>query len=167
MNKEKRTNIAGGTILVFVGAALLAVQILPGVFIPFSWPWIVIIVGLFLFGLGAAIGEPGMAVPACIVGGIGGILYYQNLTGNWESWSFVWSLIPGFVGIGIILMNLLSGEGGKAFREGGLLVLISLTLFAVFGSFFGALGLVGDYWPVLLILLGVLILLRPLLIPKK
>lgn len=167
MNKEKRTNIAGGIILVLVGAALLAIQILPGVFISFSWPWIVIIVGLFLFGLGAAIGEPGMAVPACIVGGIGGILYYQNLTGNWESWSFVWSLIPGFVGIGIILMNLLSGEGGKAFREGGLLVLISLTLFAVFGSFFGALGLVGDYWPVLLILLGVLILLRPLLIPKK
>jgi len=167
MNKEKRTNIAGGIILVLVGAALLAVQILPGVFIQFSWPWIVIIVGLFLFGLGAAIGEPGMAVPACIVGGIGGILYYQNLTGNWESWSFVWSLIPGFVGVGIILMNLLSGEGAKAFREGGLLVLISLTLFAVFGSFFGALGLVGDYWPVLLILLGVLILLRPLLIPKE
>lgn len=167
MNKEKRTNIAGGIILVLVGAALLAVQILPGVFIQFSWPWIVIIVGLFLFGLGAAIGEPGMAVPACIVGGIGGILYYQNLTGNWESWSFMWSLIPGFVGIGSILMNLLSGEGGKAFREGGLLILISLTLFAVFGSFFGALGLVGDYWPVLLILLGVLILLRPLLIPKE
>ncbi|MFO7944456.1 MAG: hypothetical protein R6U51_09200 [Anaerolineales bacterium] len=167
MNKEKRTNIAGGIILVLVGAALLAVQILPGVFIQFSWPWIVIIVGLFLFGLGAAIGEPGMVVPACIVGGIGGILYYQNLTGNWESWSFVWSLILGFVGVGIILMNLLSGEGGNAFREGGFLVLISLTLFAVFGSFFGALGLVGDYWPVLLILLGVLVLLRPLLIPKK
>ncbi len=162
MDKEKRTNLAGGILLILVGAVLLAAQILPGFFIEFSWPWIIIFVGLFLFGLGAAVGEPGMAVPACIVGGIGGILYYQNVTGHWESWSFAWTLIPGFVGVGIVLMNLLSGEGVQSFREGGFLILVSLTLFAVFGSFFGALGLVGKYWPVLLILLGVLILIRPL-----
>lgn len=167
MNKEKRTSVVGGILLILFGAALLAAQILPGFFIQFSWPWIVILVGLFLFTMGAAIGEPGMVVPACIVGGIGGILYYQNATGHWESWSFLWTLIPGFVGVGIVLMNLLQGEGAQALREGGMLVLISLTLFAVFGSFFGALGLVGDYWPVLLILLGLLILIRPVFFPKE
>lgn len=39
-------------------------------------------------------------------------------------------------------------------------VFISLVLFAVFGAFFGALGFLGVYWPALLILLGVLILVR-------
>jgi hypothetical protein len=38
-----------------------------------------------------------------------------------------------------------------------------LVLFAVFGSFFGALGMVGDYWPTLLILLGLLMLGRSVL----
>jgi len=48
--------------------------------------------------------------------------------------------------------------------RGGLsLVLISLTLFAVSGAFFGALGLVGTYWLVLLILLSVLTLVGSLL----
>jgi hypothetical protein len=167
MNKEKRMNIVGGILLILIGAALLAAQFLPGFDVQFSWPWIIILVGLFLFGLGAMVGEPGMAVPACIVGGIGGILYYQNATGHWESWSFLWTLIPGFVGVGIVLMNLLSGEGLQAFQEGGMLILVSLTMFAVFGSFFGALGLVSDYWPVLLILLGILILIRPLLKLKE
>lgn len=167
MNKEKRTNIAGGVILILVGVLLLAVQLLPGVVIQFSWPWMVIFVGLFLFAVGALVGEPGMAVPATIVGGIGGILFYQNATGHWESWSFLWSLIPGFVGVGIVLMNLLRGEEDGSLREGGMLILISLTLFAVFGSFFGAIGLVGDYWPLLLILLGILILVRPAILGKE
>lgn len=167
MNKGKRTSIVGGILLILVGATLLVAQIHPDFNIQFSWPWIVIFVGLFLFSMGAAIGEPGMVVPACIVGGIGGILYYQNTTGHWESWSFLWTLIPGFVGVGIVLMNLLRGEGAQALREGGMLVLISLTLFAIFGSFLGAVGLVGDYWPVLLILLGVLILIRPVLFSRK
>ena len=58
--------------------------------------------------------------------------------------------------------DLETGEIRQALRGGGWLILISLVLFTVFGSFFGALGLAGDYWPVLLIVLGLLILVRPL-----
>ena len=77
MDKGKRTSIVGGAILILVGALLFAGQVLPD-FMPdfweiFSWPWIVIGIGLFLFVLGAAVGEPGMAVPATIVSGLGGI----------------------------------------------------------------------------------------------
>ena len=103
-----------------------------------------------------------MAVPACIVGGIGGLLYWQNATGNWESWAYAWALIPGFVGVGVVLSRLLGGGGRKALQEGGSLILISLALFAVFGSWLGGLNLFGDYWPVLLILWGVWLLIRPL-----
>ncbi|MEA2008003.1 MAG: hypothetical protein U9O54_02700 [Chloroflexota bacterium] len=163
MNTKKRTSIIGGALLILIGGALLAVQILPNFYIPFSWPWIVIGVGLFLFALGAATGEPGMAIPACIVGGIGGILAYQNVTGDWASWSYIWALIPGFVGVGILLAKLLGGEKDTSLWDIGWLILISLILFTVFGSFFGDLGVVGDYWPVLLILLGLGLLVRPFL----
>jgi len=103
MDKKRRTSIVGGSLLILVGGLLFAAQVFPD-FMPdfweiISWPWFIIGIGLFLFALGAAIGEPGLAVPATIVGGIGGILAYQWFTGNFESWSYLWALIPGFVGV--------------------------------------------------------------------
>jgi hypothetical protein len=162
MDKSRRTSIVGGAILILVGAVLFAAQVLPD-FMPefwqiFSWPWIVIGIGLVLLVLGAALGEPGLAVPATIVGGIGGILAYQWYTGDWQSWSYIWTLIPGFVGLGIVIMSLLGGDA--SLKDGGTLMFISLIMLAVFGSFFGAVGLAGQYWPVLLILLGVVLMVR-------
>jgi hypothetical protein len=37
----------------------------------------------------------------------------------------------------------------------------------VFGSLFGALGMMGPYWPVLLIILGLLLLVGPLLRARR
>jgi hypothetical protein len=163
MKNKRRTNVLGGLLLILIGAGLLIVQILPGFRIVFSWPWIIISVGLFLLALGAALGEPDMAVPASIVGGIGSILAYQNATGNWETWSFAWTLIPGFVGLGIVLSKILGGKGTESLQEGLWMMVISSALFVVFGSFFGAFGELGKYWPVILILLGLIFLIRPLL----
>jgi len=163
MDKGRRASIVGGALLILVGGVLFAAQILPD-FLPdfwqiVSWPWIIIGVGLFLFVLGLAVGEPGLAVPASIVGGIGGILSYQWYTGDWQSWSYIWTLIPGFVGIGIVLMNLLGGKESPL-KEGGTLILISFIMLTVFGSLFGAIGLAGQYWPVLLIMLGLYLMGR-------
>ena len=165
MDKRRRTSIFGGVILILIGALLFAGQLMPDL-IPdfwrvFSWPWIIVGVGLFLFALGATLGEPGLAVPATIVGGIGGILAYQFYSNDWASWSYIWALIPGFVGLGIILMSLLGGDA--SIKDGGNLLLISFIMLAVFGSFFGALGMAGQYWPVLLILLGAVLLGRSFL----
>lgn len=162
MEHRRRSSLAGGLVLILLGAGFLAVQWVPGLQLWFSWPLIIVGIGALLLMIGLLTGVPAMAVPACIVGSIGGLLYWQNATGNWESWAYVWTLIPGFVGVGIILSGLLGGETRQAVRGGGWLILISLVLFAVFGSFFGALGLVGRYWPVLLIALGLLMLARPL-----
>jgi hypothetical protein len=153
--------------MILFGVLILAVQLLPGLQLWFSWPWIIIGFGLLMLVIGSATGVPGLAIPACIIAGIGGILYYQTATGDWDSWAYVWSLIPGFVGAGIVLSGLLGREGGEAVRAGGWLILISLVLLAVFGSLFGALGMVGRYWPVLLILLGLVLLVRPLLRARR
>jgi hypothetical protein len=170
MDKRRRSNIAVGVILILVGAFMLIFQFIPAMreWIPagFSWPLIIVGFGLFLLLLGLFSGSAEMAVPAAVFMGIGGILYWQNATGNWESWAYVWTLIPGFVGVGVIVSGLISGKVSSALRAGIWQILISLVLFFIFGSFLGGLALIGPYWPVLLIALGVVLLLR-LLFSKK
>lgn len=166
MTRRARSNLVAGLLLVLVGGWALAAQFAPVLRfwegLNLTWPAWVIAAGLFLFVFGLLIGEPDMAVPASIVSGIGGILWYQNTTGAWETWAYAWSLIPGFVGVGVIIAGLLDGKPRKAIRDGGWLILISLALFMLFGFFFGA-GLIGTYWPVLLIAWGLWLLLQPLL----
>lgn len=167
MHRRRRSNVLGGLLLILLGLLVLAVQLLPGFQLLFAWPWFIIGAGLLLFLIGTATGVTALAIPACIIGGIGGILYYQSVTGDWDSWAYIWALVPGFVGLGIFLTGLLGGDTAGSIRAGGVLILISLALFAVFGSVFGALGFLGDYWPVLLILLGFLLLIRPLLRARR
>ncbi len=165
MSRQRRSTLIGGFLLILLGAWFLAVQLVPGLDawldIDFSWPWFVIGAGILIFFFGLLVGAPGMAVPACIVAGIGCLLYYQNATGNWESWAYAWTLIPGFIGIGAIIAGLLGENRRKSLRDGLNMVVISAILFLIFGSFLGGLNLLGDYWPVLLILLGLWLLLRP------
>ena len=75
MNTRRRTRIVGAVLLILVGIWLLLIQFFPDLrffdALNFSWPWIIIGVGILLFILGLAGGQPGMAVPAAIVAGIG------------------------------------------------------------------------------------------------
>jgi hypothetical protein len=166
MRRRQRSNLAVGLILILVGAWFLAVQVFPNLRVwsnlTFSWPLIVIGAGVLLLIVGLLAGETGMAVPACIVGGIGGLLYYQNLTGNWESWAYAWTLIPGFVGVGVIISGLLGSRPKRAFGDGLNLIIISLVLFLIFAAFLGGPNLLGPFWPVLIILLGLWLIVRPL-----
>jgi hypothetical protein len=162
MDAQKRSSLALGVVLIVLGGIFLATQLIPGLGLILSWPWIVIGVGVLLLLLGLLVGAPDMAIPACIVGGIGGILYYQNLTGDWTSWSYMWALIPAFVGLGMVVAAVLGGRSRYAYREGLRTVLVGVVLFLVFGSFFGAFTWLGAYWPLLLVAAGLLILIEGL-----
>ncbi len=162
MERSRRSALSVGILLIVLGLFLLARQIFPellGWRGLFTWPVSVIGVGIFLLLLGLATGNPGLAVPACIVGGIGALLYWQNLSGNWDSWAYVWTLIPGFAGIGTVIEGLLAGHPRKV-TGGGWTILVSLVLFAIFSSLLGGPQLLGIYWPILLILLGLIALAR-------
>lgn len=167
MDESRKSSLVFGVLLVLVGAVFLLVQLVPGLKETINWAsaWPLIIVGVGVaFLVGAVIGKlPGLAVPAAIIGGIGGLLWYQNATDSWGTWSYAWALIPGFVGVGIILSGILSGKVREALTGGGWLIIISLVMFFIFGSFLGGFEQFGAYWPVLLIVLGVMILLRPLI----
>jgi hypothetical protein len=151
-------------LLILLGAWFLALQLVPEwqVYLEGSWPLIVIGVGVMLLAMGALTGVPHMAIPACIVGGIGVLLFWQNLTGNWESWAYAWTLIIGFVGVGILLAGWLGGRAEWGTHSGGTLIVISLVMFLIFGSFLGGPQL-GPLWPILLIVFGLWLIARPLL----
>ena len=158
MDRTRRSGIVGGLFLILLGAVLLVGQLVPSLWgwvNEWSWPLIVVAVGVFLLILGIVSAAPGMTVPASIVSGIGLLLWWQNATGNWASWAYAWTLIPGFAGIGTFLMGLWTGEG-RRMREGAWAVLTSLILFAIFASFLGGPAVLGQYWPALLILLGLM-----------
>lgn len=167
MTQAQRSGLVGGLVLIGVGALFLIYQVSPAfretVALTFTWPLIVVGVGVCLLVLALAAGAPDMAVPACIVSGIGALLYWQNATGNWESWAYAWTLIPGFAGIGTMLAGLLAGRPVRSLREGLSLVVISLLGFTLFASVLGGFNPLGPYWPALLVLAGVVILLWPVL----
>jgi hypothetical protein len=166
MEQKTRTNLAAGLLLILVGALFLVVQLAPSLFDWFepelNWPLFVIGAGFVLLVIGLLADEPGMAVPASIVGGIGALLYWQNMTGRWDTWSYAWTLIPGFVGLGVILSGLLSGQTAQSFRDGGRTIIVSLVLFVVFGTLLGG-SFTGLVWPALLIAAGVILLVGNLL----
>ena len=153
-----------GVVLILLGVLFLVGQFVPGLWAivgGYSWPLIVIGVGVILLVIGLLTGVPGLAVPGCVVGGIGLLLNWQNNTGNWESWAYAWALIPGFVGLGTLIMGLYNRRRSE--MSGGLwLMIISAVLYGVFASFLGGFNLLGRYWPVLIIALGVLLLLGSL-----
>jgi hypothetical protein len=167
MDPRTRSGLGAGILLVLVGLVFLAIQLVPGLQdtfrLEFTWPLIVVAVGVGLLLMGLLTSTPGMAIPACIVAGIGGILYWQNTTGQWMSWSYAWALIPGFAGVGAILAAALGEGGWRAVSRGAETILVSLVMFAIFGSLFGGWALFGPFWPVLLIVLGLVMLTRAFL----
>lgn len=170
MNQQQRLRLFGGLLAILVGTYALALQFFPeldNLFgARFEWPFFVVGTGILLLLLGLISGVPGLVVPATIVGGIGGILYWQNAANNFGSWSYMWTLIPGFVGVGTILLGLLSRSSRRGISGGLKLIITSAILFGIFASFFGELSIgLQKYWPVLLILYGVILLVR--MIPRR
>ena len=159
----KRDSFVWGIILIALGVGFLVWQWRPEVFAGwFSWPWIVIGGGA-VFAVASLLSRTGgMMIPALFGLGVGGILLYQTRTGDWESWSYLWTLMPGLAGLGILIGGLYDREMRAARPAGFILLLVSLGLFAVFGGFFGLDPDILRFWPVLLILLGVAILFRAL-----
>jgi len=151
----KKSNITGGLILVLIGVWFLAVQFVPGMrlWVADSWPLSVIGVGAIFLVAAIVSNVPGLAIPAIIIGGIGSLLFYQNATGDWDSWAYAWSLIPGFVGLSLLFFSLLRKDKGAG-KAGFILLFISAILFMVFGSFLGAPDEITRYWPLLLIGFG-------------
>ena len=163
---KNRGQLAVGLALILLGLLFFAQRQIPAVSqwmgMYMQWPLNIVAVGVLILIFGLLIGVPAMAIPAAIVAGIGGTLYYQVRTDDMQSWSYMWALIPGFVGVGSILAGLLS-RNMQEVRSGANLIVASAVLFIVFAAFFGKLTLLGSYGPaILLVLLGIWVLVQGL-----
>ena len=103
----------------------------------FAWPFFIILPGVLLLVAAFISGKAaaGLAIPGSIVTMIGLILFIQNITGNYESWSYVWALIPTAVGVGIFIQGGLS-QNDKLRTDGSRLAMIGVVMLLIFGTFF-------------------------------
>jgi hypothetical protein len=171
MSKRNRTHLTLGVILILVAVGMLVLKAYPSLSEYFHfemiWPLWVILGGGFFLLMGLITGEPDLAIPASIFVGVGGILYYQQNTQDWASWSFMWTLIPGFAGIGNILAGLIGANFRKSIYEGFRLLIISSVMFLFFASIFGRLNILGtnkDFILAgLLLVFGVWLIIRGLI----
>ncbi len=161
--ENKSKNMVWGFILILFGAFLLVSEIVPSLKGLMSWTWIIMGVGVVFLLIALLTRTGAFAIPGAIVGGIGAILFYQNMTGNWESWAYIWALIPGFVGIGIGLARLISPQEFKDGWSASLFLIgLSMVMFLVFGGN-RILGLRLEFlWPAVIIFIGLYILIRGL-----
>jgi peptidoglycan/LPS O-acetylase OafA/YrhL len=172
MSRQNRTQLALGILLVLIGVWFIAVRQVP-ILKPFSnlnldWPFYVIGAGAILLLIGLVSDAPRMAIPAAIVAGIGGILYYQNISQDWQSWNFMWALIPGFVGVGNILAGLFGDDTRHNIGRGINLIVISAVLFLIFAAIFNRINILGNYGAAgLLILLGLYVIGRGLMSSRR
>ena len=158
--QSNRSNVGAliaGTILILFGLMALAGQFFRSVDWGLLWPFIVIGFGALFFVAMFAGGRQAaaFAIPGSIVGGIGLILLFQNITGRWESMSYFWTWIIIFVGVGIYLMGRYGGDENH--RHSGVRVMkVGFVLFIIFGAFFEMIfSSFGNLiFPILLILLG-------------
>ena len=161
-NRSNTGTLIGGAVLIAFGLLSLAGQVFRSLDWGFLWPFIVIGIGALFFVAMFAGGKQaaGFAIPGSIVGGIGLILLFQNITNHWESMSYFWTLILMSVGAGIYIMGLYGGDANQ--KKSGLQVMkVGLVLFVIFGLFFEMIfsSLSNIVFPVLLIALGAYLVL--------
>lgn len=155
--------LIGGVVLIAIGVLSLLSQLFSSLnFWGFIWPFFVMGFGaLFFIGMFAG-GKSvsGLAVPATIISTIGLILFYQNISGHWESWSYAWTVILFSVGLGIFIMGLYGDDEGQR-NSGKGVMKVGAIMFIIFGGFFEMIfsagarfGLRQFIFPALLILLG-------------
>lgn len=170
-NRSNVGALIGGALLIGFGLLSLVSRVFHWLDWGFLWPFLIIGLGALFFIAMFATGKSaaGFAVPGSIVGGIGLVLLFQNITQHWESMSYFWTVIIIFVGLGIYLMGWY-GEDANQRKSGASVMKVGFILFIIFGTFFEMIfsSFGNIIFPILLILLGIyLVLSRSGLFKKR
>lgn len=128
------------------------------------WPLFMLIPGVVLLFLGfnRPTVNTGAAIPGAVLTTLGLIFFYQQATNNWESWAYIWALIPLSIGLVLYLAGNRNGDGEsvtnglRMMRIFGALFVAGLVFFELLIFDRGGLG--GYLLPIVLIVVGVGIL---------
>jgi hypothetical protein len=165
------TGVALGIVFVVVGLFFLLVRLANVDLGTYGWPLFIVIPGLTLLIVGFVSLGTGAAIPGGILTMVGLVLAYQNSSGNWASWVYVWPLVaPGGVGVGLFLQGMRDRNQGLI-KQGRSLIVIAFLIFMIGFVFFESIlhltgtdyGLFGKVaLPGLLVVIGVALLVRSL-----
>jgi hypothetical protein len=178
MTSERRSlaPIAFGLILVIAGAAVFVLRQAGIDVIDMAgeggWPFFIIAPGVVLLTMAVLAGRedgPGFAIGGSVVTTVGLILLYQQSTGHWESWAYVWALIPAAVGMALALHGI-AFRTPDMVRTGFRMAAVAAAGFVAGFWFFESVfdtGRapvdLGTWWPAILVVVGLLIAGRALL----
>jgi hypothetical protein len=162
---QNKEGLVWGIILVLAGLLFLAFQLFPSIATLFSWPWLIIGAGIVFLFFALVTRTGGLMIPGTILTALGGIFLWQSSTGNWESWAYIWALMPASVAVGMLLGGLLDPGLREARGFAMVMLVLSLAALAIFGGAFGLSPSILRFWPVLLILFGAWILLKAFVRP--
>ncbi|MDX9863424.1 MAG: hypothetical protein RBT34_01325 [Anaerolineaceae bacterium] len=165
MKKDQKDTFITGLFLIVIGVLFVAFQFVPGLRYTLreliTWPIILVGFGLFLLIKNLIEKDAHGLVSACVILGVGAILYWQNTSGAWGDW-YYWLLIPGFAGAGNLLGGLINGQNRNALQKGLWQIGFSAVLFLVFSPYLRLNLLFSQYWPVLLIAAGIVLIFNAL-----
>ena len=166
MQSTDRSTTVVAVVLIGLGALFLAFNLIPGLSIGQTWPVIFFLIagGFYL----PAIIWPserkslaGLYIPGSIMLVLGLIFFFNTITGDWGAWAYLWTLIPGGVGLGLTLGSRIGAWGRDPSQVGIWMMVGSAVGFGFFGLLFGS-ALIKTIGPLLMIAGGVLLLARAL-----
>ncbi|MGD9739331.1 MAG: hypothetical protein AB7O56_12845 [Bauldia sp.] len=126
------------------------------------WPLLFLLPGLAMIAWAFSMRtvNSGLAVSGANLATLGGIFLYQTASGNWESWTYIWTLFPLATGVALMAAGNRNGDetltrsGLESARWGGIAFVVGVVIFEVF--IFG--GLIGYIIPLVLVAIGGFIL---------
>jgi hypothetical protein len=128
------------------------------------WPLLILVPGLIFLvsAFGGEEANSGLAGVGAVLTTLGLIFFYQNASGNWESWAYIWALLPTSVGLSQMVAGARNGDSVLA-ESGRRMARTFAIVFAVGLIFFELIifdrGGVGGYLlPIALIVVGGLML---------
>lgn len=157
-----RGAVVVGTLLIATGILFMIVNALPGIDMSQMWPGIFVAVALALLLPAWILPSHRQALAALMIPGtillvLGAVFTYQVLTNDWESWAYVWALIPASVGAGLWSAARAGYWGSGASTVGIWLLGGGLVAFVIFAAFLGGDSPLARGAPLALIALGALI----------
>ena len=134
-------NMLTGWRRVVAALGLIALGTVPLFGFSAIWPLTILAPGLVFLAMSYSGGRrtAPFAIPGMLVAGTGALLFFQNLTGHWVSWSYAWTLYGVFLGLGFILMGKPMGDDtlpavGRGFVKAGVIGFVAFA-FSDGGSF--------------------------------
>ncbi|KAF0111703.1 MAG: hypothetical protein FD147_714 [Chloroflexi bacterium] len=164
MNESNRGTMVTGSVLIALGALFIALNLIPGINATKTWPLILIVLGIGFY-LPALIwpksreGLAGLFIPGSIFLVLGAIFLFNTLTNIWDVWAIAWILIPASVGLGLVTSAWIGKWDRTVIQVGLWMLIISLTVFALFASLFGDM-VVKAIGAGLLVATGLVLLIR-------